>query len=113
MASRRSGYESLVRRHQLQTLLSRNFDPANTSDGGQPNADFESRRDEDVPRVGARQTRAYGNEEISRIASAIEESVPWSSGILDVFWPKIEAETSPMTAQDGTRPERPRPEKYA
>jgi hypothetical protein len=111
MASRRSGYESLVRRHQLQTLLSRNFDAASTSDGGQPNADFE--RVEDAPKGGvARQThRAYGNEEISRIATAIEESVPWSSGILDVFWPKIEAEPGPMTAQDGTRLERPRPEK--
>jgi hypothetical protein len=112
MASRRSGYESLVRRHQLQSLLSRSFDQADEIGGDQPNAATESRREEERPEDGSKQTRAYGNDDIGRIASAIEERVPWSSGIFDVFWPKIEATSVQLTEQDGPRLERPRPEKY-
>ena len=57
----------------------------------------------------AKQRRAYGNEGLCQIASAIEESIPMSSGILDILWPKVEAASGPLTAQDDPRPERPRP----
>jgi hypothetical protein len=110
MASRRSGYDSLVHRHQLQNLLTRSFDSAN--ENGEPDAAHESRREAEMSEGGSKKERAYGNQDIGRIASAIEESVPWSSGILDVFWPRVEAASGPLIAHDGQRPERPRPEKY-
>ena len=107
MTSRRAGYDSLVRRHQLESLLARSFD-----DNSKTEAQDSKPEDKKQSEEGATMRRAYGNEEVGRIASAIEESVPWSAGIFDLFWQRIDTNSTEETGlEDGPRVERPRPEK--
>lgn len=106
MTSRRAGYDSLVHRHQLQSLLARSFEQDH-EESGQAAADTDDKAsEENIVR------RAYGNEEIGRIASAIEESAPWSAGIFDLIWQRVDdSKTEEASVDDGPRVERPRPEK--
>ena len=112
MTSRRAGYDSLVRRHQLENLLARSFGENQHDNADVPVDDSVSKgRDKTPVDVNSGVQREYGNEDIGSIASAIEETVPWSSGLFDMIWKKkVDLETSETVAlDDGPRVERPRP----